>query len=420
MAEAGVAAVVVRNTASHDARVLRCARTLRSLGYDTLVLAVTSDDERADRATGEGIPIVRLSPRAPLAGAVRRLCRQRPEQPAGEDGAGGQRAMPGGQDVPPTPGAVARIYRLLRTLSYYRRGIAAVRRLQPRIVHCNDYNTMWIGVAAKLLVGSAVVYDSHELWADRNGRSEPRWWLLACEALFLRIADGTLATSPGHADELARRHRVAPPRVVRNIPEHPVANGNGAAPDAGTTLVYAGALTSQRGLEQAIAALPATPGLALRILGPGADSYRVALRRLAEERGVAERVELCPAVAPHRVAGAIAPAAAGLALIQPTPRSYALSLPNKLFEYLAAGLPILASEAPTIRAFVEANGVGLTVPADDPEAIAEGMIEIVEPKRNAELRAAVREAARRHSWEREAEGLRQAYREALGAGGGPR
>src|SRR5829696_3792078 len=73
MADASVAAVVVRNTASHDARVLRCARALQTLGYETLVLAVTSDEESETRAVAQGVPIVRLSPRAPLAEAVRGL-----------------------------------------------------------------------------------------------------------------------------------------------------------------------------------------------------------------------------------------------------------------------------------------------------------------------------------------------------------
>jgi glycosyltransferase involved in cell wall biosynthesis len=277
---------------------------------------------------------------------------------------------------------------------------------------------MWIGVAAKLLVGSALIYDSHELWPDRNGRSEPRWWLLACEALFVRIADGNLATSPGHADAIARRHRVVPPRVIRNIPEREGANGNGAAvamrsPDGDRTLVYAGALTTRRGLEQAIAALPAAPGLRLRLLGPGSPSYRRLLQRLAQEHGVAERVDLHPAVAPQDVVEAISPAAAGLALIQPSPRSYALSLPNKLFEYLAAGLPVLASDVPTIRSFVEGEGIGLIAPAEDTAEIAQAMLEIAAPERNAELRAVARAVAARLTWEREAEGLKSAYREAI-------
>ena len=87
---------------------------------------------------------------------------------------------------------------------------------------------MWIGVAAKLARGTPVVYDSHELWADRNGRPEPRAWLLAAEALFVRVADEVVTTSPGYAEELARRYRIAPPTLVRNLPAG--APADGAAP----------------------------------------------------------------------------------------------------------------------------------------------------------------------------------------------
>lgn len=432
MAE-GPAVLVVRNTGSHDARVLRCARVLRGLGYTPTVLAVTSEDEGAERSLAQGVPIVRLSPRAPLAGIVGALRRRREAgRCAGDERAAtpGSHAGDGGQaPASPTvdgrrrrPRLPARAYRLLRTLSYYRRGVAAVRALRPRLVHCNDYNTMWIGVAAKLLTGATLVYDSHELWPDRNGRSEARWWLLACEALFLRVADLKLATSPGHAGEIGRRHRVAAPHVVRNIAERPARPGaadgdrgrEGAAPK---TIVYAGALTEGRGLEQAIAALADAPGIDLRMLGPGRGDYREALAELAARHGVAEKVAVDPPVAPEAVVEEIRRATAGLTLIQPACRSYELCLPNKLFEYLAAGLPVLASDLPTIRAFVAPAGVGLIVPPADTEAIAAAMRAVVEPRRNRELRAAVAAAAAEHRWEREAERLEGLYAAAAGGGG---
>jgi len=416
---------MVRNTASHDSRVLRCARVLRARGYEVVVVAVTSERERAPRATLQGIEVVRLTPRAPLAGPVRRLRRML----AGAVGGDGRVTATGASEhsmKADRPRAVARLYRLLRTLSYYRRAIATVRGIRPQLLHCNDYNTMWIGVAAKLLVGSAVVYDSHELWPDRNGRTEPRWWLLACEALFLRVADRNLVTSPAHAAAIARRHRVAAPQVVRNVAERPAAagasGGTKARGDGGAraadgppaTLVYAGAVTGGRGLEQAIAALPRAPGVALRVLGPGSELHRARLAELAAEHGVADRVKLAPPVAPSEVVGELAGATAGLALIQPSCLSYELCLPNKLFEYLAAGLPTLAADLPAIRAFVTANGTGLVVPPADTDAIARAMLEIVEPGRNRQLRAAVAAASAEHRWEREAEILADLYRDASG------
>lgn len=459
--------VVVRNTASHDARVLRCSKVLRSLGYATTVLAVTSDEEGTERTEVAGVPIVRLAPRAPrilraLESFAAKVAsrsirpahakeRSGPDQAVAVDA----RATPSpGSDAPggeepdggaPSSGLPERIYRLVATLDYYRQGIGAMRAMRPALVHCNDYNTVWIGVGAKLVAGSTLIYDSHELWPDRNGRREPRWWLMLCEALFVRVADRLLATSPGHAAEIARRYRVTPPQVIRNIPERgapvdrsgrsaggDVSDWEGAGDCAGRSgrdsdavrgegqwfrpIVYVGAVTSHRGLEQAIEALAHAPGVALRIVGPGRPEFRARLVKLAEEHRVGERVRVEQPVTPDSVVETIARGScAGLALIQPSCLSYELSLPNKVFEYLAAGLPILASDLPVIGAFTEEHRCGLVVPPDDPVAIGRAMLEIADPERNRELRRAAEEAASRISWKREAEILERSYREAGGA-----
>ncbi|MBM4394005.1 MAG: glycosyltransferase, partial [Deltaproteobacteria bacterium] len=330
----------------------------------------------------------------------------------------------------PTPGAEAghlslpvRLNRWLLTLSYYRRAIAALRRRRPRIVHCNDYNTMWPGLAAKYLWGAALVYDSHELWPDRNGRSEPRWWLIACESLFVRAADEVLTTSPGHAKAIARRHRIPQPRVVRNLPEPagplPAHSANGAGlPGAGEgVFAYAGAVTSGRGLEQAIDALPAAGAARLRILGPGNEGYRSELRARADALGVAERVEFAAPVAPGAVLAEIAGAAAGLALIQPVCRSYELSLPNKLFEYLAAGLPVLASDLPVLGPFVREGGFGISVTPADTAEIAAAMAELANPAGNARFRRGAEATRGGLDWRHERAELADAHRAALGVGG---
>jgi glycosyltransferase involved in cell wall biosynthesis len=314
----------------------------------------------------------------------------------------------------PTP--LARLSRLTTTLSYYRRAIATLRRWRPRILHCNDYNTMWVGVAAKLLWGAAVVYDSHELWPDRNGRSEPRAWLLACEALFVRMADQVLTTSPAHAEAIAARYRRPAPIVVRNVSDRSV-DGERPSELPRNSIVYAGAVTTGRGLEQAIEALPNAAGVGLEVLGPGREQFRRGLLALAESAGVADRFELAPAVPPAELIPRIAGAAAGLALIQPICRSYELSLPNKLFDYLAAGLPVLASDLPEIGRFVADSGLGLVVPPTDTDAIAAAMLELTDPVRSRTFRRAVTEARAELSWERERARLVDVHRAALATAG---
>src|SRR5208282_6694383 len=126
-----------------------------------------------------------------------------------------------GQPLAARPGlsALGRARRILGGLSFSRQALSVAHRTRPELVHANDWNTMWTGLAIKLGYGARLVYDSHELWPDRNGRWEWRPWLLAAEALFMRAADEVITSSPGYADTLAKRYRVSRPLVVRNIPE---------------------------------------------------------------------------------------------------------------------------------------------------------------------------------------------------------
>jgi glycosyltransferase involved in cell wall biosynthesis len=268
---------------------------------------------------------------------------------------------------------------------------------------------MWIGAAAKLLFGARVVYDSHELWADRNGRPELRAYLLAVEALFVRVADEVVTTSPGYARELARRYRVESPTLVRNLPAGAPADGRarGGRPP---TLVYVGGLLRGRGLEQAIAALPRVPELRFVLIGPVAEAYGRELRAAAEAAGVADRVALRGAVPLEHVVAEVTGAAMGLCLIQPVCRSYELTLPNKLYEYAAAGVPVLASDLPVIAETVREWDAGEIVPPDDPARIAAGMQRLLDPRRAERCRAGARAMAQASRWEDEREVLAGVYR----------
>jgi glycosyltransferase involved in cell wall biosynthesis len=265
-------------------------------------------------------------------------------------------------------------------------GVEAVRlarRVRPAVVHANDWNTMWAAVAIKLLLGSRVVYDSHELWPDRNGRWESRAWLLACEAVFVRVADRIVVTSPGHGAAIASRHHRRAIQLVRNIPDRipqpPV------APTDPPVLAYVGGLMPGRGLELAMAALPDLPEVRLLAIGPAAPGFRTHLAARAEALGVWDRVTLRDAVSPSEVQAALGGAACGLCLIEPICLSYTLSLPNKLFEYLWAGLPVLASDLPVIGSLVRHEGLGEVVPAGDPAAIVSGVRRLLDPRRHSEV-----------------------------------
>ncbi len=411
------ALIIRRGPCMYDSRILREADTLRRLGYEPLILGVVSEDVRETRDEQAGTPIIRLEPTSPFAWArsFQRRLRRRP-RPAGarEDSP----ELGGASYSNPLMRLAVRAHRWLRTLDFYRRAIATVREERPALVHCNDYNTMWVGVAARLAGDTTVVYDSHELWPDRNGRPEPRWWLIACEALFVRVAHRTITASPGYADVIARRYRIERPGVVRNIPDasmlpRALSSRNGDSGRSEDRLaLYVGALTTGRGLELSIMALNRLQDVRLRLVGPGRPAYLDELAALADREGVSDRVEFAGAVSSGELIEAISEASVGLALIQPICLSYRMSLPNKVFEYVAAGLPVLGSDLPAIGPLVSEHGIGLLAAPGEVDDVAEKLNEMLDPERNLAFREAAREAARELSWNHEAERLAEAYREA--------
>jgi glycosyltransferase involved in cell wall biosynthesis len=460
--------LLVRNGVDHDARVLRAARVAeRTLGGRALVVGAATTASPAGPATVEGIAVVRLPARAPRiadlvesiersrrrwagrlsgAGAGSRAGRRTAKHARGAGTrAGGRAATPAGVESPTTGSQLApavRGRRIIGGISYTLQAVGLARRVRAELVHANDWNTMWAGLFVKYLGGAQLVYDSHELWADRNGRWEWRPWLLLSEALFVRAADEVLTSSPGYADVLAARYRTPRPTVVRNIPENrfaipaelpagssgvqdgalprsaarsrarerPVAASADGGRPAVALVVYVGGLMPGRGLERMIDALPLIPEARLRAIGPVAPRYRASLLTRAEAAGVADRLELRAPVPPTEVGSALAGAAVGLCLIQPICRSYELSLPNKLFEYAAAGVPVLASDLPVIGELVRRDGFGVLTSAEDPHTIAASLERLLEPGswRLAAQRARVFAAT--HNWASEARTLATAYR----------
>jgi glycosyltransferase involved in cell wall biosynthesis len=413
--------LLVRNGVSHDARVLRAARVAQgTLGGGTLVVGVATAPAHAGRTSVEGVQVLRLSARA-------RARRQRGHARATPLPHAEATSVPPAEATPrrphprnisrPTGGPArgltwrARARRILSGVLFAWQALLVARRERPALVHANDWNTMWCGLTIKLTCGARLVYDSHELWADRHGRWEQRWWLLMSEALFVRLADEVLTASPGYADVLAKRYRIARPSVIRNIPHGPPATIS--QPQAPPLAVYVGGLMPGRGLEQTIDALALAPAIRLRAIGPGSPRYRASLLERAAALGIEDRVELACPVPPAMVAEVLACATAGLCLIQPVCRSYELTLPNKLFEYAAAGVPVLVSDLPVIAAVVRTEGLGEVVPCANPRGIAAGLERLVEAERWSEAARCSHAFAKANDWGGESRALALVYERAL-------
>ncbi len=198
----------------------------------------------------------------------------------------------------------------------------------------------------------------------------------------IRRCDAVLTVSDGIADRLVELHGLRRrPAVVRNVPDvtGPPAGGRlrrvlgiGAAP----LVLHQGAPARHRGCEQLVRAMGSVPDAQLVFLGDEGDpGYVAGLTQLARECGLGERVHFVPSVPLEELLGQTAEADVGVSLLEDVCENHRLALPNKVFEYVAAGVPVVASRLPEVTQLVEGRGIGWTANASDPADVARAIRE---------------------------------------------
>lgn len=260
--------------------------------------------------------------------------------------------------------------------------------------------------------GGRAIYDSRDIFMESRGwarLAKPMRLLLQfLERRWAQHVDLVLTVNESYAEILARLLSVPRPPVVMNCPArwvppspHPdlIRAALGIAPDVGIAL-YQGRLQSDRGIEQAMEAILSVPDAVLVLLGFGRWEHQLAeqIRRPP----YSGRVFLLPAVPPDELVAWTASADVAIMAIQPTSLNHRWTTPQKLFESLAAGTPVVASDLPGMAEIVQPTRTGILVDPISPDAIAAAIREILEapPDERAALRMRVREAAwDRFNWE---------------------
>ena len=132
-------------------------------------------------------------------------------------------------------------------------------------------------------------------------------------------------------------------------------------------VLHQGAPAPDRGGEQLIDAMAELPAAHLVFLGSSPFSgYEDGLREQAAAAGLGDRVHFLPSVPLERLLEHTADADVGVSLLQDTCENHRLALPNKVFEYVAAGVPVVVSDLPELTRLVEQHGIGWTVAARRP------------------------------------------------------
>jgi len=373
------AAMLVRNAYTHDTRVEKEARTLVAAGHRVTVVADTGPG-LPERETRDGSEVIRVARRGLRVPGLR---------------------------------FVLHDLRLARRL----------RALRPTVLHAHDSNALVAVALAARGLRVPFVYDAHELWLGRPRRERSRAYFAVSqlyytivERLLVPRAAATITVSPPIVDHLRERYRLRDVSLVPNYPDiaggvarrelRDLPGGEAIDPDAPVVL-YLGGLMAGRGLEQLVDAIGLMPSVQLVLLGSGL--LEAPLLRRAAQRGA--RVHVLAPVAPAEVEAYAASADLGVNAIVGSSLNDRYSLPNKLFQYMAAGLPVVASDLPHVREIVEGTRCGLLADTRSPEPIAEAIRRILDdPDEAAAMGARGRAAvADRFNWSASAAVLREVY-----------
>ncbi|MDN0085137.1 glycosyltransferase family 4 protein [Crenobacter sp. SG2305] len=310
-------------------------------------------------------------------------------------------------DVGPKSGG-----RLARMTGTVRRVMDAALALKPDVAHFHDPELIPAALRLKK-AGIKVVYDVHEdvprqilakHWIPGALRPTVSGTFEKLEDFAVRRFDAIVTSTP----HIRERFRPLNQRVVDicNFPilEELVRDTPWEA--RRNEVCYIGGISRIRGIEPIVAALPDS-GARLNLAGPWSESDLK--QKLLPSEGWA-RVNDLGVLDRAGVADVLARSKVGLVTLFPTP-NYVDALPIKLFEYMAAGMPVIASDFPVWRAIVDDAGCGLLVDPQDPAAIAAAIRELLanEERAHAMGEAGKKAVLNKYSWAAEADKLVRLY-----------
>ena len=355
---------------TRDPRARRAASTARACGYDVGGVSgrVTGDVP----APLDGVPVIRVG-----GDVVTSRLRQF--------------RLGGNRRSRPLVRELRGVYRLGRLGGLTARLVLGARRAGSfDVVHANDFDTLLAGWIVARRSGARLVYDSHELYTTQEV-DPPRLFVRAVsklEAALARSSAAVVTTGRPFADELRRRFALnEEPRIVLNCPER-VADDPPAVPEGGPLrVVYQAAMGAGRPVTDIVEAARCAEGVDFTLRVVGASSGE--LEGLIAAAGVEDRVHVAPPVSPDRLIDGLRGFHVGLIINRPLTMTDELVVPNKLFEYMMAGLAVVAPDLPGLAGVVEGEGVGLTYEPGRPDDLAIAL------KRLATDRAALAAVRRR-------------------------
>lgn len=276
------------------------------------------------------------------------------------------------------------------------------------LLFANDLDTLMPNYIASKLKGAELVYDSHEYFTGvpelQNHPNKQRTWKWV-EKRFIPRLKHMLTVNESIAG-LYHEEFGIDVKVVRNLPmrrDMPTTLSRKALnlPEDKSILLLQGAgINIERGSEEAIQGMQFLDNALLLIIG-GGDAIDT-LKQLVTELNLNDKVRFIPKLPFEQLMQYTVLADIGLTLDKDTNINYRYSLPNKLFDYIHAGLPVLASPLIEVKKIIDQYQVGECIDSHDPREIAlKAKAMLADKTKLAQYRANAIKASAILCWENE-------------------
>lgn len=301
---------IVLNPYINDSRVIKETQSLRKAGYEVSVVALHDDREGlAEYEVMDGVAVHRI-----------------------------KLVSKSWSKLPP-----------IQVLKYLEFCARAICEIKADIVHCNDLNALPVGYILKsILRCKKVVYDAHELESEQDGQScFVRTASKFLERILIKKADAIMTVSDGIAEWYKKQYKIKKPAIVMNVPvwrenmkkQNMFVEENESL--AGKKIfLYQGGLTSGRGIEYMLEAFSKRKDNKAVLMFMGYGELEERIKKAAE---TSDNIYYHKAVLPQDLWKYTVSADYGLVCTENICLSYYYSLPNKLFEYAMAGIPMILS-----------------------------------------------------------------------------
>ena len=283
------------------------------------------------------------------------------------------------------------------------------------MLHCNDLNALPIGVVIKKFFNKDVkiVYDAHEYETEIIGlKGVQKTLTKLLEKYLIKYVDAVITVSNTIANEYVKLYNIKKPSLVLNTPPYKeiekkdIFREKFNIPKKATIFLYQGGLSSGRGIEILLETFKQLNQKPI-IIFMGYGELEDKIKEASKEYG---NIYFHPAVTPDILLDYTSSTDFGISTIENSCLSYRYCLPNKMFEYIMAEVPVIVSNLPEMKKIVESYKVGVVAKENTPQGLQEAIQEAIKLDKD-KLKTNIKKLKIIYNWENQEKVLLEVYKD---------